>query len=159
MDHSAQSGTSTDNGHTGVAAPPKKHVPPITIDNVTNQAVLLKHLQDITKVKLEAKLIGTKLRIYPQMAYAYHRIRKYMDENSLEAYTYKLPEDKILRFVIRGLPTDMPPVEILSRLAAKIATVNECHIMRSKETGKAMPLFLFTLDKTEQLIMSPILAT
>ncbi|GFV16258.1 hypothetical protein TNCV_1670631 [Trichonephila clavipes] len=92
--------TSTDEGNPGVAAPPKKHFPPITIENVANQVALLKHLQNITNLKLEAKLIGTKLRIYPQMDYAYHCIRKYTDENSLEEYTYMLPEDKKLRLVV-----------------------------------------------------------
>ncbi|GFX28827.1 nucleic-acid-binding protein from transposon X-element [Trichonephila clavipes] len=103
-----------------------------------------------TLLKLEAKLIGTKLRIFPQTAHAYHLIRKYVEENSLESYTYILPEDKKLRLVIRGLPTDMPPIEIIGSLAAKKITVNECHIMTSKKTGKEMPLFLITMDKTEQ---------
>ncbi|GFU64318.1 RNA-directed DNA polymerase from mobile element jockey [Trichonephila clavipes] len=44
----------------------------------------------------------------------------------------------------------MPPVEIIGSLAAKNITVNECHIMTSKKTGKEMSLFLITLDKTEQ---------
>ncbi|GFY75138.1 nucleic-acid-binding protein from transposon X-element [Trichonephila inaurata madagascariensis] len=83
-------------------------------------------------------------------AYAYHRIRKYVNENNLESYTYILPEDKKLCLVIRGLPTDMPPMDIIGSLAAKNIKVNECHIMTSKRTGKAMPLFLITLDKTEQ---------
>ncbi|GFT03628.1 hypothetical protein TNCV_3135901 [Trichonephila clavipes] len=104
--------------------PKKHHVPPITIDNVSNQAGLLKHLHDLTKLKLEAKLfslslIGTKLRIFPQTAYAYHLIRKYVEENSLESYTYILPEEKKFRLVFRGLPTDMPPIEIIDSLAAK----------------------------------------
>ncbi|GFW19567.1 hypothetical protein TNCV_1604591 [Trichonephila clavipes] len=67
MDLTSQAGTSTstDNGAPGTAAPPKKHhVPPITIDNVSNQAGLLKHLQGLTNLKLEPKLIGTKLREY-----------------------------------------------------------------------------------------------
>ncbi|GFQ70011.1 nucleic-acid-binding protein from transposon X-element [Trichonephila clavata] len=105
-------GTSTDAVH-----PQKKfHVPPITIDNVTNQAALLKHLQQITKLKLEAKLIGTKFLVFPQTPYAYSLIRRYIAENSLEGYTYMLPEDKKLRAVIRGLPIDMPPMEIISDL-------------------------------------------
>ncbi|GFV20632.1 RNA-directed DNA polymerase from mobile element jockey [Trichonephila clavipes] len=99
MDITAQAGTSTQNWAPG----------------------LLKHLQDLTKLKLESKLIGTKLRISPQTAYAYHLIRKY-EENSLESYTYILPEDKKFRLVIKGLPTDMPPIEILSSLAAKNIT-------------------------------------
>ncbi|GFS66749.1 hypothetical protein TNCV_229841 [Trichonephila clavipes] len=120
MDLSAQAGIFTANRTPGAAAPPKKHhIPPITIDNVSNQAGLLKHLQDLTNLKLEAKLIGTKLPIYPQTAFAYHRIRKYIDDNSLESVTYILPEDKKLHLVIRGLPTDMPPMEIIVSLAAK----------------------------------------
>ncbi|GFW40576.1 hypothetical protein TNCV_4824121 [Trichonephila clavipes] len=78
----------------------KHNVLPITIDNETNQVGLLKHLRDLTNLKLESKLIGTKLRIYPQTAFAYHRIRKYVNENSLESYTYILPEDKKLRLVM-----------------------------------------------------------
>ncbi|GFS91109.1 nucleic-acid-binding protein from transposon X-element [Trichonephila clavipes] len=153
MDLTSQAGTSTstDNGAPGTVAPPKKHhVPPLTSDDVSNQVGLLKHLQGLKNLKLEAKLIGTKLRIYPQTAYAYHLIRKYVNKNNLESFTYILPEDKKLCLVIRGLPTDMSPVEIIGTLAEKNITVNECHIMTSKKTGKEMPLFQITLDKTEQ---------
>ncbi|GFR15525.1 hypothetical protein TNCT_346381, partial [Trichonephila clavata] len=84
-------GTSTNVVHPGSTAPQKKfHVPPITIDNVTNQAALLKHPQQITKLKLEAKLIGTKFRIFPQTPYAYSLIRRYISENNQEGYTYML---------------------------------------------------------------------
>ncbi|GFX42635.1 hypothetical protein TNCV_2689351 [Trichonephila clavipes] len=56
-----QEGTLVTRVHPGVTAPQKKpHAPPITIDNVKNQVALLKLLQDVTKQKLEAKLIGTK---------------------------------------------------------------------------------------------------
>ncbi|GFR19245.1 RNA-directed DNA polymerase from mobile element jockey [Trichonephila clavata] len=127
----------------------KRHIPPITIDNVVNKAALLKHLQDVTRVNLEGKLIGNKLRIFPQTTYAYNRIRRYISENGLEGYTYMLPEDKKLRVVIRGLPTDMSPMEIISHLATQNISVEECHIMTSKRTGKPMPLFLITMEKTE----------
>ncbi|GFS64145.1 hypothetical protein TNCV_3945121 [Trichonephila clavipes] len=80
-----QEGTSTTIDHPGVTAPQKEfHVPPINIDNVKNQAALLQHLQTITKQKLEAKLIGTKFHIYPKTPYAYHQIRRYIEENSLD---------------------------------------------------------------------------
>ncbi|GFQ93257.1 hypothetical protein TNCT_624271 [Trichonephila clavata] len=128
-----QEGTSAASVTSSVTAPQKKqHVPPITIDNVTNQAALLKHLQGVTKLKLEAKLIGAKFRIYPQTPYAYTLIRRYIDENSLEGYTYMLPEDKILRAVIRGLPIDMPPMEIISDLATQGYQIEECHNMNPK---------------------------
>ncbi|GFQ98306.1 hypothetical protein TNCT_9541 [Trichonephila clavata] len=90
-----QEGTSAASVTSSVTAPQKKqHVPPITIDNVTNQAALLKHLQGVTKAELEAKLIGTKFRSILKRPIAYTLIRRYIDENGLEGYTYMLPEDK-----------------------------------------------------------------
>ncbi|GFR23628.1 nucleic-acid-binding protein from transposon X-element [Trichonephila clavata] len=146
-----QEGTSAASVTPSVTAPQKKqHVPPITIDNVTNQAALLKHLQGVTKLKLEAKLIGTKFRIYPQTPYAYTLIRRYIDENGLEGYTYMLPEDKKLRAVIRGLPIDMPPMEIISDLATQGYQIEECHNMVSRKTGAPMPLFMLSMERTEQ---------
>ncbi|GFR31443.1 nucleic-acid-binding protein from transposon X-element [Trichonephila clavata] len=143
-------GTSTDVVHPGSTAPQKKfHVPPITIDNVTNQAALLKHLQQITKLKLEAKLIGTKFRIFPQTPYAYSLIRRYISENNLEGYTYMLPEDKKLRAVIRGLPIDMPPMEIISDLDKQGFRVDECHNMTNRKTGAPMPLFMVSMARTD----------
>ncbi|GFU38869.1 hypothetical protein NPIL_161451 [Nephila pilipes] len=57
--------------------PKKTYAPPITIDNVTNSATLLNKLQELTGIKLTAKLIGTSLRIYPQTPAAYHLIRRH----------------------------------------------------------------------------------
>ncbi|GFQ95210.1 nucleic-acid-binding protein from transposon X-element [Trichonephila clavata] len=113
----------------GTAPEKKRHVPPITLDNVANQDALLKHLREMTRVNLEAKLIGNKLRIFPQTAYAYNHIRRYIAEKGLEAYTYMLPEEKKLRVVIRGLPTDTSTSEIISHLESQNITVEECHIM------------------------------
>ncbi|GFQ94371.1 nucleic-acid-binding protein from transposon X-element [Trichonephila clavata] len=150
MDHSGDTSTPATATDVQPTAPERKrHVPPITIDNVVNKAALLKHLQEVTRVNLEAKLIGNKLRIFPQTAYAYNHIRRYIAEKGLEAYTYMLPEEKKLRVVIRGLPTDMSTSEIISNLASQNITVEECHIMTSKRTGKPMPLFLINMEKTE----------
>ncbi|GFR11233.1 nucleic-acid-binding protein from transposon X-element [Trichonephila clavata] len=146
-----QEGTSATSVTPSVTAPQRKqHVPPITIDNVSNQAALLKHLQGVTNLKLEAKLIGMKFRIYPQTPYAYTLIRRYIDENGLEGYTYMLPEDKKLRAVIRGLPIDMPPMEIISDLATQGFQIEECHNMVSRKTGAPMPLFMLSMERTEQ---------
>ncbi|GFV16587.1 probable RNA-directed DNA polymerase from transposon X-element [Trichonephila clavipes] len=145
-----QEGTSSATSHPGVTAPQKKpHVPPINIDNVKNQAALLQHLQTITKQKLEAKLIGTKFRIYPKTPYAYHQIRRYIEENSLESHTYMLPEDKLLRAVIRGLPTDMSPTQIIADLENQGFHIKDCHNMQSKKTGQPMPLFMLSMESNE----------
>ncbi|GFU16772.1 nucleic-acid-binding protein from transposon X-element [Nephila pilipes] len=127
--------------------PRRQMAPPIIIDNIKNGTTPLKSMQAVTKTKLTAKLTGTSLRIYPQTAHAYHKIRHYIDEQKLQAHTYMLPEEKKIKAVIRGMPIDMPPTEIAEELLEKNITAEEVHIMTNKMTGLPMPLFLVTLNK------------
>ncbi|GFU44078.1 hypothetical protein NPIL_588701 [Nephila pilipes] len=121
---------------TNAKIPRRQMAPPITIDNIRNGATLLKALQDLTKVKLIAKLTGTNLKILPQTTHAYHIIRRYIDEQNLQAHTYMLPEDKKIRVVIRGMPIDMPPEEIEQGLKEKNITVDEECALKSTDTPK-----------------------
>ncbi|GFU25339.1 hypothetical protein NPIL_124211, partial [Nephila pilipes] len=111
-------------------APAKKtYAPPITIDNVINSAALLKKLKELTGIKLVAKLIGTSLRIYPQTPAAYHLIRRHATTNNMQHFTYQLPEDRAIRVVIRGIPADMPPEEIMEELIELGFQPQTCHAM------------------------------
>ncbi|GFX36928.1 nucleic-acid-binding protein from transposon X-element [Trichonephila clavipes] len=125
----------------------RRVTPPITIDNVKNQAALLKHLQDITKQKLQAQLLGTRMKIFPQTPYAYHTIRRYVDKNQLESHTFMLPEEKKLRAVVRGLPIDTDPLDIISELKEHNINVEECFNMINRKTP--MPLFVIICTKSE----------
>ncbi|GFS64257.1 hypothetical protein TNCV_3945781 [Trichonephila clavipes] len=71
--------------------------PPITIDNVRQSHRLFKKLQDITKQKIRGKIIGKGLRVYPENPEAYHTIRRYVDAEKLESFTYQLDEEKDLK--------------------------------------------------------------
>ncbi|GFS77058.1 nucleic-acid-binding protein from transposon X-element [Nephila pilipes] len=121
--------------------PRKQPVPPITIDKISNPATLLKKLQEVTKIKLTAKLTGTSLKVFLQTAHAYHIVCRYADENKPQGHTYMLPEEKKLRAVIRG---------IAEELRLKVFLVHQIYIMTNKSTGAPMPLFLTILDKNEQ---------
>ncbi|GFV22170.1 hypothetical protein TNCV_1920301 [Trichonephila clavipes] len=90
--------------------------PHITIDNVNLPNQLLKKLQVITQQKLRGRIIGKGLRIYPETPEAYHAIGRYIDSEKLEDFTYQLNEEKELKAVIRGIPADTPPQEIIEDL-------------------------------------------
>ncbi|GFT65790.1 nucleic-acid-binding protein from transposon X-element [Trichonephila clavipes] len=128
--------------HHNTVRPP----PPITIDNVKLQNKLLKKLQDATQQKMKGRMVGKGLRIYPETREAYHAIRKYVETEKLEAFTYQLPEDREIKAVIRGMPADTPE-EIIEDLLTVGIKVNECHAMTNRKTGLPMPLFLLTLPK------------
>ncbi|GFW78071.1 nucleic-acid-binding protein from transposon X-element [Trichonephila clavipes] len=110
---------------------------------------LLKKLQDITKQKMRGKIIGKGLRVYPETPEAYHTIRHCVDAEKLESFTYQLDEEKDLKAVIRGMPSDTPPQEIIDDLRTYGITVNVCHAMTSRRTGMPMPLFLVTLPRSD----------
>ncbi|GFR21507.1 nucleic-acid-binding protein from transposon X-element [Trichonephila clavata] len=88
------------------------------------------------------------MKIFPQTPYAYHIIRRYINDNNLEGHTFSLPEDKKLRAVIRGLPTDTDPSEIIAELKAHNICVEECHNMTNRKTGAPMPLFIIICTKS-----------
>ncbi|GFU54364.1 nucleic-acid-binding protein from transposon X-element [Nephila pilipes] len=130
--------------------PRKSDVPPITINKIQSPATLLKKLQEITKIKLVAKLTGTSLRIFPQTPYAYHTIRRYVDEKKLQGHTYMLPEQRKLKAVIRSMPVDMPTQDVAEELLCKGFKTYQIYIMTNKKTGTPMPLFLVILEKNEE---------
>ncbi|GFT44225.1 hypothetical protein TNCV_2648941 [Trichonephila clavipes] len=50
-----------------------------------------------------------------------------------------LPEDKLLRAVIRGLPTDMSPTQIIADLESQGFHIKDFHNMQSKKTDNQCP--------------------
>ncbi|GFU32489.1 RNA-directed DNA polymerase from mobile element jockey [Trichonephila clavipes] len=122
--------------------------PPITIDNVNNSAAFLKQLQNMTQENLMGRIIGKGLRVYPKTPQAYHKIRSFIDHEKFESYTYQLNAEKELKVVIRGMPSDMPPQQIIEGLSELGLTINDCHVMINRKTGLPMPLFLLSLPKT-----------
>ncbi|GFR00680.1 RNA-directed DNA polymerase from mobile element jockey [Trichonephila clavata] len=130
-------------------APRFRPPPPITIDNITNSAAFLKNLQQMTNENFMGRVVGKGLRVYPQTPQAYHTIRNYADKEKLETYTHQLSEEKELKAVIRGMPSDMPPQEIIDALHELDFTINNCHVMTNRKTGLPMPLFLLSLPKND----------
>ncbi|GFY47188.1 nucleic-acid-binding protein from transposon X-element [Trichonephila inaurata madagascariensis] len=134
---------------TSTPRPRHRPPPPITIDNVEHTAQLLKRLQNLTNQKLQGRVIGRGLRVYPETPAAYHQIRNLSDNEKLEAFTHELSENKEIKVVIRGMPTDMPVDEIMEDLASLFIKPSECRIMTNKKTGLPMPLFLLSLPMTD----------
>ncbi|GFY76940.1 hypothetical protein TNIN_445751 [Trichonephila inaurata madagascariensis] len=91
---------------TSTTRPRHRPPPPITIDNVEHTAQLLKRLQNLTNQKLQGRVIGRGLRVYPETPAAYHQIRNLIENEKLEAFTHELSENKEIKVVsVECLPT------------------------------------------------------
>ncbi|GFR29794.1 nucleic-acid-binding protein from transposon X-element [Trichonephila clavata] len=142
-----------DNENEDVTAAENRHVtrppPPITIDKVQRSAELLKKLQELTKQHMKGRVIGKGLRVYPETPEVYHAIRNFIEQNKMESFTYDLDQEKDLKAVIRGMPSDTPPQDIIDDLLLLGITVNVVHVMTNRKTGTPMPLFLVTLRRND----------
>ncbi|GFT29859.1 hypothetical protein NPIL_601831 [Nephila pilipes] len=167
----------------------KVEVPPITIDNPVDRAALLKELQQITGIKLTARLTRNSLKLFPPTPETYHQINRFINPRDFPplpaqaSHTCSLPsapassstylssppkentssvadtlykvshtsyqKKKMLRVVIRGMPADMPPTEIIKELQNFNIHAQECYNMKNRKIGSPMTFFLLNLPKTD----------
>ncbi|GIY32555.1 nucleic-acid-binding protein from transposon X-element [Caerostris darwini] len=95
----------------------RPYIPPIVVDKVNNDKKLMDELNALTNEKVTARVVGDKLKIFPQSVKAHRLIRSEItDRRKLQAHTFLLPQDKQLKIVIRGLPHDYPTAELVEDL-------------------------------------------
>ncbi|GFW01482.1 putative RNA-directed DNA polymerase from transposon X-element, partial [Trichonephila clavipes] len=123
---------------------------PIMIDNVAQPAQLLKRIQELTNQKLVGRMKGKSMRVYPVTPAAYHHIKKLIDEEKLEAFTFQFPEEKEYRVVIREMPVDMPVENIIKEQEEMGIHSKECKVLISRKNiySLPMPLFSVFLERT-----------
>ncbi|GBN30813.1 hypothetical protein AVEN_125638-1 [Araneus ventricosus] len=126
----------------------KTYVPPIIIDQATNTKALLSEFNQLTGTLITGRCMGGKLKIFPTTAEAHRAIRRFVDQNKLKAHTYEPPEEKQLKTVIRGLPSDFPIQDIDAEL--KRYGFSPVYIAPLKHRNfNSNPLFLVILPKNE----------
>ncbi|GFS67182.1 RNA-binding protein 5 [Nephila pilipes] len=87
----------------------ERPVPPITIDNIPREDLLIKQLRDLTSGRITARVQGSGIKVFPQTAQAYQQVRDFIDKFKLKSFTYQLPEHRELRVVIRGTLSEVCP--------------------------------------------------
>ncbi|GFY21418.1 nucleic-acid-binding protein from transposon X-element [Trichonephila clavipes] len=89
------------------------------------------------------------MRIYPETPSAYNQIRRMIEEEKLESFTFQFLEEKEYRVVIKGMPADMPVEDIIEELEEMGIHPKECRVMISRKTGLPIPLFSAFLEKNQ----------
>ena len=70
----------------------------------------------------KAKYQTLRVRTIPKGIEKYRKLVVILDERKLEYYTYQLPEEKILKVVIRGIPEGVTDGELKEDLTPKDST-------------------------------------
>ncbi|GFQ71537.1 nucleic-acid-binding protein from transposon X-element, partial [Trichonephila clavata] len=88
-----------------------KRVPSIVIDEQYNTPGLLVDLSEHIGTKLMGKIVGGKLKVFPETIDAHRKIQNFVSVKKLKSHTYELAEEKQLKTVIRGPPPTMTPMK------------------------------------------------
>jgi len=70
-------------------------------------------------------------------------VQKYFKNTRTEFFTFTSPEEKTLKVVIRGLPTDISDLELTKELVSKGYEISA--IRQFAKAGKIMPLHMVSL--------------
>ncbi|GFQ72388.1 nucleic-acid-binding protein from transposon X-element [Trichonephila clavata] len=127
-----------------------KRVPPIVIDEQYNTPGLLADLSGHIGTKLMGKIVGGKLKVFPETIDAHRKIQNFVSVKKLKSHTYELAEEKQLKTVIRGLPSDYDTNEIIQALGELNIVPEHVTVMRNRSKNINMPLFLVVSKKTPE---------
>ncbi|GFY63782.1 hypothetical protein TNIN_178801 [Trichonephila inaurata madagascariensis] len=120
-----QAGTSPtkDSGDFKLVKGQKKGRSPTPPDDASTKKLKTLEVKTTNKYEaLESPLSQQENEDYTQKPPSYHAIRRYIDTEKLEAFTYQLNDEKELKVVIRGMPTETPPQEIIEDPSGPLAS-------------------------------------
>ncbi|GFQ71315.1 nucleic-acid-binding protein from transposon X-element [Trichonephila clavata] len=96
------------------------------------------------------KIVGGKLKVFPETIDAHRKIQNFVSVKKLKSHTYELAEEKQLKTVIRGLPSDYDTNEIIQALGELNIVPEHVTVMRNRSKNVNMPLFLVVSKKTPE---------
>lgn len=90
---------------------PEKKTPPIILKDEVNWAILQKNISEAGRM-FSAKLVKKIVRIQTDTPNDFRKMTSFLENKKLAFFTNKLPEEKTLKTVIRGIPTSITEQEI-----------------------------------------------
>ncbi|GFY47830.1 nucleic-acid-binding protein from transposon X-element [Trichonephila inaurata madagascariensis] len=128
----------------------KKKIASIVIDASQNTTGLLNTLSSHIGSTLEGRFENGKLRVFPKTIIEHRKLQSYLQAKKMRSHTFEMADNKQLKAVIRGLPTDFDQKEIATELKGFGFDTSHISILRNRKTNTNMPLFLVVLKRTQE---------
>ncbi|GBO98595.1 Nucleic-acid-binding protein from transposon X-element [Eumeta japonica] len=133
------------------AAPPRSKLPPPIF--LRKGANFLKVSADCTRLRINySKAVRTAddgVKIFCPDVETFRSLNKYLVDSKVQFHTYALEEERMIKAVIRGIPTDFPIEEIQTDLRAQGFPVHSVHRLCRRD-GSPLWLVLAVLPRTEE---------
>ncbi|GFX47775.1 nucleic-acid-binding protein from transposon X-element [Trichonephila clavipes] len=128
----------------------KKKIASIVIDASNNTTRLLNTLSEYLGTTLEGRFENGKLRVFPKTYLEHRKLQSYLAQKKMRSHTFEMADNKQLKAVIRGLPTDYDQKEIATELKGFGFEADHISILRNRKNNTNMPLFLVVLKRTQE---------
>ncbi|GFT61027.1 RNA-directed DNA polymerase from mobile element jockey [Trichonephila clavipes] len=112
----------------------KKKIASIVIDASNNTTGLLTTLSDYLGSTLEGRFENGKLRVFPKTHLEHRKLQSYLAQKKMRSHTFEMADNKQLKAVIRGLPTDYDQKEIATELKGFGFDADHISILKNRKT-------------------------
>jgi Associated with zinc fingers len=128
---------------------PLPKIPPIFVESSDWRKVAKKLMAIFPKDGLTAKThTGSGLKIQCIDISGFRIIQRYLSQQSINFHTLPLPEERILKVIIKGLPVDITEDEISEELRSLDYDVKA--VRQFKNATKKFPIHLISLSSTPE---------
>ncbi|GFU91708.1 nucleic-acid-binding protein from transposon X-element [Trichonephila clavipes] len=128
----------------------KKKVASIVIDAIQNTTGLLNTLSEHLGISLKGRFENGKLRVFPKTILEHRKLQYFLAIKKMRSHIFEMADNKQLKAVIRGVPTDYDQKEIASELKGFGFEPSQISILRNRKNNTNMPLFLVVLKRNEE---------
>lgn len=141
-------------GRGGASEPPpsSSRIPPIILRDKNKWSTAAAYLTRNGTNYTKAQNTSEGFRIHPATVTDYRKITAHFQERNYPYHTFELPDEKLLRVVLRSIPVEITTEEVRDDLV--LQGFNPITVTRMKRTVKKipMPLILVKLPRSETQI-------
>lgn len=113
-------------------------IPPVIIRDKSKWMQISKKLADERINFTNAKNSDHGIKVSTPSSDDYRRLTKFLDKHNHVYYTHKLPEDKNLKIVLRGVPVEISEEEIIQDL--HFQNITPIKVIRMTKTAQKVPM-------------------
>lgn len=135
-----------------IPKPLNDSIPPINLTNKSRWVHISKLFKHHNINYTRATNTKDGIRIMPSSIDDHRSMTKLFDKENIEYHTYRLPDEKSLMIVIRGVPVEVEPKDVEEDLIDQGFSPIKITRMTNRRTKAPMPLVLVQLPRSEKRI-------
>ena len=136
--------------HQGFTTVKPRPPPPITLDKLSNLTEILDYLEVLQLTPANITTTKAGINLFMSSINDFRHATEMLKEKEQSFHTYRLPDDKTLKVVLRGIPVGLTTDRVVTALKDPNFPVISAKRMTKGPERTTMPLVLVSLTKSEE---------